>query len=134
MSSSAANESSQLYRDFVLISEFSELEGPLPLAVVSNTSYIDLKHYTEHPNNQPLRDELKKIGLDDFDFNAFVLRVVSVDRSSEYEQIDSETLMEPLTPSSIFADSAPSSNFSIPDDTQVYFTDSEYNFFAFVWA
>lgn len=139
MSSSAANESSQLYRDFVLISEFSELEGPLPLAVVSNTTYIDLKHYTDHPNHQPLRDELKKIGLDDFDFNAFVLRVVSVDRSSEYEQMDSEVfLTEPLTPSSIFADSAgtpsSSSHFSIPDDTQVYFTDSEYKFFAFVWA
>lgn len=47
-----------------------------------------------------------------------------------YRQIDEETI-EPLTPSSIFADSPPCT-FSIPDDTQVYFTDSEHKFFAFV--
>ncbi|KAI9356109.1 hypothetical protein BD770DRAFT_110143 [Pilaira anomala] len=45
--SPAEPNSAQSYRDFVLISEFSELEGPLPLAVVSNSSYIDLKHYTD---------------------------------------------------------------------------------------
>lgn len=39
---------------------------------------------------------------------------------------------EPLTPSSLFADSATPCAFSIPDDTQVYFTDSEHQFFAFV--
>jgi hypothetical protein len=83
---------STVYRDFVLISEFSELEGPLPLAVVANSSYIDLKHYTDKRQDQTdlesnalVRDDLKKIGLVTFDFNAFVLRVVSVDRSTEYE-------------------------------------------------
>lgn len=44
--------------------------------------------------------------------------------------MDEETV-EPLTPSSLFADSPPCT-FSIPDDTQVYFTDSEHKFFAFV--
>lgn len=95
--SPADPNSSTLYRDFVLISEFSELEGPLPLAVVAKSSYIDLKHYTdlgrhrqEEEGSSPdfarssLEQELKKIGLEYFDFNAFVLRVVSVDRSSEY--------------------------------------------------
>jgi hypothetical protein len=49
-----------------------------------------------------------------------------------YRQIDEE-LLEPSTPSSIFADeSPPPCIFSIPDDTQVYFTDSEHKFFAFV--
>ncbi|KAI9269641.1 hypothetical protein EDC94DRAFT_599500 [Helicostylum pulchrum] len=126
----AEPNTTQSYRDFVLISEFSELEGPLPLAVVANSSYIDLKHYTEKqcPNNPHLK-ELSKIGLESFDFNAFVLRVVSVDRSTEYEQIDQD-LIEPLTPSSVLADSPPYT-FSIPDDTQVYFTDSEHKFFAF---
>ncbi|KAG2235710.1 hypothetical protein INT48_009125 [Thamnidium elegans] len=119
----AEPNTTQSYRDFVLISEFSELEGPLPLAVVANSSYIDLKHYTEKqcPNNPHLK-ELSKIGLDSFDFNAFVLRVVSVDRNQD--------LIEPLTPSSVLADSPPNT-FSIPDDTQVYFTDSEHKFFAF---
>jgi len=73
------------YRDFVLISEFSELEGPLPLAVVTETTYIDLKHYTNTVTDESLQEELKKIGLESFDFNSFVLRVVSVDRSTEYE-------------------------------------------------
>lgn len=45
-------------------------------------------------------------------------------------QIDQD-LLEPLTPSSVLADSPPYT-FSIPDDTQVYFTDSEHKFFAFV--
>jgi hypothetical protein len=79
------------YRDFVLISEFSELEGPLPLAIVADSAYIDLKHYTHKQSTavtsetRSLEEDLKKIGLDSFDFNAFVLRVVSVDRSTEYE-------------------------------------------------
>ncbi|KAG2202281.1 hypothetical protein INT47_010729, partial [Mucor saturninus] len=114
------------FRDFVLISEFSELEGPLPLAIVTDTAYIDLKFYTETPSPSSPSKDLATLGLDTFDFNAFVLRVVSVDRSSEYEQMD-----EPLTPSSLFADSATPCAFSIPDDTQVYFTDSEHKFFAF---
>lgn len=121
MLSPADTESSQLYKDFVLISEFSELEGPLPLAIVSHSTYIDLKHYTDNPTS--IADELRHMGLESFDFNAFVLRVVSVDRSSEYEHIDPEFLL--------FTDSPCS--FSIPDDTQVYFTDSEHKFFAFVW-
>ncbi|KAI7892846.1 uncharacterized protein EV154DRAFT_503742 [Mucor mucedo] len=122
-----SNPDAPSFRDFVLISEFSELEGPLPLAVVTDTAYIDLKFYTETPSpSSPHLKDLKTLGLDTFDFNAFVLRVVSVDRSSEYEQMD-----EPLTPSSLFADSATPCAFSIPDDTQVYFTDSEHKFFAF---
>lgn len=42
--------------------------------------------------------------------------------------------IEPVTPSSLFADESatPPCLFSIPDDTQVYFTDSEHKFFAFV--
>lgn len=73
------------YRDFVLISEFSELEGPLPLAIVTEATYIDLKHYTNTITDESLQQELKKLGLESFDFNSFVLRVVSVDRSTEYE-------------------------------------------------
>jgi hypothetical protein len=30
---------------------------------------------------------LKRLGLESFDFNAFVLRAVSVDRSTEYEWV-----------------------------------------------
>ncbi|KAI9469866.1 MAG: hypothetical protein EXX96DRAFT_623462 [Benjaminiella poitrasii] len=121
------------YRDFVLISEFSELEGPLPLAIVTESTYINLKHHTNsstHVNS--LEEQLKKLDLDSFDFNAFVLRVVSVDRSTEFEQID-EVLLETSTTTSfsVFEDATTSSLFSIPDDTQVYFTDSEHNFFAF---
>ncbi|CAO0789538.1 unnamed protein product [Mucor circinelloides] len=120
------------YRDFVLISEFSELEGPLPLAVVTETTYIDLKHYTNTVTDESLQEELKKIGLESFDFNSFVLRVVSVDRSTEYEQIDEDSKEQsPMTPSSLFEESQAPCLFSIPDDTQVYFTDSEHKFFAF---
>ncbi|KAL9557180.1 hypothetical protein MBANPS3_001522 [Mucor bainieri] len=121
------------YRDFVLISEFSELEGPLPLAVVTEATYIDLKHYTNTVTDEALQHDLKKIGLESFDFNSFVLRVVSVDRSTEYEQIDEESKEQqaPMTPSSLFEESQTPCLFSIPDDTQVYFTDSEHKFFAF---
>ncbi|GAN02655.1 hypothetical protein MAM1_0026c02100 [Mucor ambiguus] len=121
------------YRDFVLISEFSELEGPLPLAVVTEATYIDLKHYTNTVTDESLQQDLKKIGLESFDFNSFVLRVVSVDRSTEYEQIDEEFKEQqaPMTPSSLFEESQAPCLFSIPDDTQVYFTDSEHKFFAF---
>ncbi|KAL7332318.1 hypothetical protein PS15p_204377 [Mucor circinelloides] len=120
------------YRDFVLISEFSELEGPLPLAIVTETTYIDLKHYTNTVTDESLQEELKKIGLESFDFNSFVLRVVSVDRSTEYEQIDEDSKEQsPMTPSSLFEESQAPCLFSIPDDTQVYFTDSEHKFFAF---
>ncbi|KAI8647469.1 hypothetical protein BD408DRAFT_408611 [Parasitella parasitica] len=120
------------YRDFVLISEFSELEGPLPLAIVTGATYIDLKHYINAVVDESLQRELQKLGLESFDFNSFVLRVVSVDRSTEYEQID-EDLKEPspMTPSVLFEESQAPCPFSIPDDTQVYFTDSEHNFFAF---
>ncbi|KAK4520199.1 uncharacterized protein ATC70_008330 [Mucor velutinosus] len=121
------------YRDFVLISEFSELEGPLPLAIVTETTYIDLKHYTNTVLDRSLQQDLKKIGLESFDFNSFVLRVVSVDRSTEYEQIDEESKEQqaPMTPSSLLEESQAPCLFSIPDDTQVYFTDSEHKFFAF---
>ncbi|KAI7907216.1 uncharacterized protein BX663DRAFT_495216 [Cokeromyces recurvatus] len=131
---SSGEELNQLYQDFVLISEFSELEGPLPLAIVTESSYIDLKQYTDNssPKTNYLKEQLEKLGLDSFDFNAFVLRVVSVDRSTEFEQID-EVLLEASTTatSSLFQDTSTTSLFSIPDDTQVYFTDSEHNFFAF---
>ena len=76
---------------------------------------------------QSAQKDLEAMGLTSFDFNAFVLRVVSVDRSSECEQLD---MGEAMTPSSVFAESP--YLFSIPDDTQVYFTDSEHEFFAFV--
>lgn len=60
-------------RDFVLISEFSELEGPLPLAVVADDIYVDFKEKSE---------ALKELGLDEFDFNTLVLRIVSVDQTT----------------------------------------------------
>ncbi|KAL0140772.1 hypothetical protein V8B55DRAFT_1510347 [Mucor lusitanicus] len=55
-------------------------------------------------------------------FNSFVLRVVSVDRSTEYEQIDEETKEQqaPMTPSSLFEESQAPCLFSIPDDTQTH--------------
>lgn len=60
----------------------------MPLAVVAKSAYIDLKFYTESQcPNHPHLQELKNIGLNAFDFNAFVLRVVSVDRSTEYESV-----------------------------------------------
>lgn len=62
------------YKDFVLISEFSEIEGPLPLVIISGDEYIDLKQLSSE-------QELKRLGLNSFDLNAFVLRVVSVDRT-----------------------------------------------------
>lgn len=65
-------------KDFILISEFSELEGPLALAVVAASTYIDLKE------EQHLLDkQLQQLDLDEFDFNAFALRVVSVDQTAE---------------------------------------------------
>jgi hypothetical protein len=74
------------FKDFVLISEFSELEGPLPLALVVDETYIDLKPYTSsNPQDEAFQNDLKRLGLESFDFNAFVLRAVSVDRSTEYE-------------------------------------------------
>ncbi|RCH93984.1 hypothetical protein CU097_005718 [Rhizopus azygosporus] len=90
-----------LYDDFVLVSEFSELEGPLPLVIISQDDCIDLKQDAS---------KLKTLGLQNFDLNAFALRVVSVDRGPGEEK--SET-------------------FSIPDDTQVYFTDTEHQYSAF---
>jgi hypothetical protein len=57
----------------------------LPLAIVTEATYIDLKHYTNAITDEPLQKELKKLSLESFDFNSFVLRVVSVDRSTEYE-------------------------------------------------
>ncbi|KAI9268135.1 hypothetical protein BDA99DRAFT_504939 [Phascolomyces articulosus] len=97
-------------QDFILISEFSELEGPLPLAVVSEHVYFDLKD----PDFDT--DGLSKLGLEQFDFNAFVLRIVSVDQTSEqFEHPDLDA----------------TNMFSIPDDTQVYTTDAENQFFAF---
>lgn len=65
-------------KDFILISEFSELEGPLALAVVAASTYIDLK---EEPHL--LDKQLQQLDLDEFDFNAFALRVVSVDQTAE---------------------------------------------------
>ena len=64
-------------QDFILISEFSELEGPLPLAVVSEQLYFDLK------DPEQSTKALHRLGLEQFDFNAFVLRIVSVDQTSE---------------------------------------------------
>lgn len=91
--------SQQGYKDFVLICEFSELEGPVPLAIVSESVYIDLKEYTTTStipaNESPTKDhtseeqkqlnnELQDLGLERFDFNAFALRVVSTDRGADY--------------------------------------------------
>ncbi|KAI9496964.1 hypothetical protein BDB00DRAFT_47792 [Zychaea mexicana] len=102
-------------QDFILISEFSELEGPLPLAVVSEHFYFDLKD--QERNTRRREEALHELGLQDFDFNAFVLRIVSVDQTSdEFEHPDLE---------------ATAGMFSIPDDTQVYTTDAENQFFAF---
>jgi hypothetical protein len=51
-------------------------------------------------------------------------------------QIDEETLeITPISPSAVLEGEEEIQKpclFSIPDDTQVYFTDSEHKFFAFV--
>ncbi|CAO3594332.1 unnamed protein product [Absidia cylindrospora] len=96
--------------------------------------------------------DLHALGLDRFDFNAFALRVVSTDRSADcYDPTNLDktdhTLMNhtPATPSSLLdqsktqagdqqADTGNSntqSTFSIPDDTQVYFTDSDLKLYSF---
>jgi hypothetical protein len=90
--------SQQGYRDFVLISEFSEMEGPVPLAVVSESTYVDLKEYTapsassseqgqqqqqQAKHRLQMEADLHTLGLDRFDFNAFALRVVSTDRGAD---------------------------------------------------
>lgn len=78
--------------DFVLLSEFSEMQGPLPLAVVVEDACLDLevinvKNETiandEHSYPEDAKSFLAKIGIKKFDLNSFVLRIVSVDRSSE---------------------------------------------------
>ncbi|KAI8986592.1 hypothetical protein BDB01DRAFT_786173 [Pilobolus umbonatus] len=129
------DQSPSPYNDFVLISEFSELEGPLPLAIVIGDDYIDLKHYTDKHSmmGDILGEQLRKMGLELFDFNAFVLRVVSVDRSTEYDEINEEVPNpSPISPSTLLEETENTPYlFSIPDDTQVYFTDSEHKFFAF---
>ncbi|KAI9262754.1 hypothetical protein BY458DRAFT_540765 [Sporodiniella umbellata] len=92
------------FDDFVLLSEFSEIEGPLPLLIIIQNTCIDLKQ-------SGWEMQVKQAGLETFDLNAFVLRVVSVDRTTtENEQ---------------------QGTFSIPDDSQVYFTDKEQQFSAF---
>jgi len=78
--------------DFVLLSEFSEMQGPLPLAVVIEDACLDLevinvKNESTAKTEQGFPDDAKsflaKIGIEKFDLNSFVLRIVSVDRSSE---------------------------------------------------
>lgn len=78
--------------DFVLLSEFSEMQGPLPLAIVIEDACLDLEvvNMKKDPlstsqNTLPddARSFLAKIGIEKFDLNSFVLRIVSVDRSSE---------------------------------------------------
>ncbi|KAI9319769.1 hypothetical protein BX666DRAFT_1916064 [Dichotomocladium elegans] len=102
-----------LPQDFILICEFSELEGPLPLAVVAASTYVDLKG-----NQQSVPNDLEKLGLQTFDFNAFALRVVCVDQTAE--QLDPSDELETSM-----------KMFSIPDDTQLYTTDTENNIYAF---
>ncbi|KAI8331032.1 hypothetical protein BC941DRAFT_517810 [Chlamydoabsidia padenii] len=179
--------SQQGYRDFVLISEFSEMEGPVPLAVVSESTYVDLKEYTapttsssnvnsttspssSSEQRRQMETDLHALGLDRFDFNAFALRVVSTDRGADcYDQANLDksnpSLINntPATPSSLLDqtteknshhrgiqqddpdtgnkhnddnNSSSSNNttqsiFSIPDDTQVYFNDSDLKLYSF---
>ncbi|KAI7877758.1 hypothetical protein K492DRAFT_238944 [Lichtheimia hyalospora FSU 10163] len=107
-------------KDFILISEFSELEGPLALAVVAASTYIDLKE------EQHLLDkQLEQLDLDEFDFNAFALRVVSVDQTAEQlgDNDDDDN--------GIAKEEEVARTFSIPDDTQVYTTDSNNHCYAF---
>ncbi|KAJ8661640.1 hypothetical protein O0I10_002447 [Lichtheimia ornata] len=108
-------------KDFILISEFSELEGPLALAVVAASTYIDLKE------EQHLLDkQLQQLDLDEFDFNAFALRVVSVDQTAE--QLDDG---DDDHHDGIAKEDEVARTFSIPDDTQVYTTDSKNHCYAF---
>ncbi|KAI9013389.1 hypothetical protein CLU79DRAFT_769125 [Phycomyces nitens] len=128
-SNQVLSDSSHDYRDFVLISEFSELEGPLPLAVVTESIYLDLKHgYAKTTSNEVvlpgLDDHLSALGLSHFDFHAFALRVVSIDRGADDIQDEAAFLFD-----SESAD--PGCIFSIPDDTQVYSTDVDQRFYAF---
>jgi hypothetical protein len=78
--------------DFVLLSEFSEMHGPLPLAVVIEDACLDLEviNMKKGPSStdevslpKDAQSFLTKIGIEHFDLNSFVLRIVSVDRSSE---------------------------------------------------
>ncbi|KAI8393519.1 uncharacterized protein BYT42DRAFT_551331 [Radiomyces spectabilis] len=117
----------------------------MALAVVTNNTYLDLKYYTskatvDHAAKAELQKDLEALGLDLFDFNAFVMRVVSVDHSpdSEYDlSHDHGNKQASKEGDSAFVSNDttyPTSNpymFSVPDDTQVYFTDSEHIFFAF---
>ncbi|ORX55824.1 hypothetical protein DM01DRAFT_1335202 [Hesseltinella vesiculosa] len=121
--------SQQGYRDFVLISEFSELEGPLPLAVVSESCYVDLKMHGDDLG----QEKLETLGLERFDFNAFALRVVSTDRGVDFQDVSALNKSDDLqTPSELLSQQETAKGaFSIPDDTQVYFEDSDLKFFAF---
>ncbi|KAM3588725.1 hypothetical protein VKS41_001163 [Umbelopsis sp. WA50703] len=134
--------------DFVLLSEFSEMQGPLPLAVVIEDACLDLevinvKNETIANDNRSYPEDAKsflaKIGIKKFDLNSFVLRIVSVDRSSEQRSFDDDNL-EPqhhspsADPSDSFVletatgDTAP---FRIPEDAQIYSYDSEGKFYSF---
>lgn len=68
------------------------MEGPVPLAVVSESTYVDLKEYTAPSSSSSeqqakhrlqMEADLHTLGLDRFDFNAFALRVVSTDRGAD---------------------------------------------------
>ncbi|KAF7724142.1 Guanine nucleotide exchange protein smcr8 [Apophysomyces ossiformis] len=122
-------------RDFVLICEFSEMEGPLPLAVVTDSAYLDLKHYGTPEVNLTLMHELSTMGLARFNFNALALRVVSADRGVD-EQFGFENggNFHDISTAQQLQGEGKNANpwmFSIPDDTQMYFTDPENKFFIF---
>ncbi|KAJ2955823.1 hypothetical protein NQZ79_g8237 [Umbelopsis isabellina] len=135
--------------DFVLLSEFSEMQGPLPLAVVIEDACLDLevinvKNETiandEHSYPEDAKSFLAKIGIKKFDLNSFVLRIVSVDRSSEQRRsFDDDNFIPPnqspsVDPNDSFTfetaagDTAP---FRIPEDAQIYSYDSEGKFYSF---
>ncbi|KAI8576039.1 hypothetical protein K450DRAFT_258600 [Umbelopsis ramanniana AG] len=125
------------------------MQGPLPLAVIIEDACLDLetinmKKESSSANEAPLPKDaqsfLSKIGIEHFDLNSFVLRIVSVDRSSEQRRsFDDDAIASPhQSPSIDLADSTtlePNSGdttpFRIPEDAQIYSYDSEGKFYSF---
>ncbi|KAI9290127.1 hypothetical protein BC943DRAFT_7061 [Umbelopsis sp. AD052] len=125
------------------------MQGPLPLAVIIEDACLDLetinmKKDPSSANDVPLPKDaqsfLSKIGIEQFDLNSFVLRIVSVDRSSEQRRsFDDDAIASPhQSPSIDLADSATlepnpvdTTPFRIPEDAQIYSYDSEGKFYSF---
>ncbi|KAL1922102.1 uncharacterized protein VTP21DRAFT_10744 [Calcarisporiella thermophila] len=105
---------SQRWKDFILVAEFSEIEGPVPVLTIPEGAVNLGRQSTSNGAGEPKTEEGSKESIaesvDQFDVNAFVLRIVSVNH-------DNQGLGEA---------------FRIPEDTQVYVVDSECNFYAYV--